>query len=219
MAIRRMTPYIWVTWLAKLLVGDSSCEWAGWFKAQHEGNSWKKVPSDFDLEAWLRKHTKAVNAERSEWEQQGYIVSTEDQNSFALNGKSATLGGKPDLVATVGDEGVIIDIKTGKPHESHKIQVMLYMYALPKAHGVYRNCEFDGRIIYNDYEDVIIPSEAAAEESFQSDVFSLIKRLANADRAARKVPSTRECRFCDISSVDCPERMEGSEEKVLTTDF
>ena len=29
-------PYIWATTLAKLLTGENSCEWAGWFKAHHQ---------------------------------------------------------------------------------------------------------------------------------------------------------------------------------------
>ena len=28
---RRDEPYIWVTWLTRLLVGENSCEWAVWF--------------------------------------------------------------------------------------------------------------------------------------------------------------------------------------------
>ena len=37
-------PYIWVTLLSKLLAGDESCEYAGWFKAQHEPQSWQRGP-------------------------------------------------------------------------------------------------------------------------------------------------------------------------------
>ena len=42
--LRQGGPYVWVTWLTKLLVGDASCEWAAWFKAQHESFSWDKGP-------------------------------------------------------------------------------------------------------------------------------------------------------------------------------
>ena len=34
--LRATGPYIWVTWLPRLLSGEGSCEWAAWFKAQHE---------------------------------------------------------------------------------------------------------------------------------------------------------------------------------------
>ena len=29
-------PYIWATWLPRLLTGENSCEWAVWFKAHHQ---------------------------------------------------------------------------------------------------------------------------------------------------------------------------------------
>ena len=53
----RATPYIWVTWLTKLLVGENSCEWAAWFRAHHESWSYDKVPSTFDATTWQLNHT------------------------------------------------------------------------------------------------------------------------------------------------------------------
>ena len=41
--LRQDGPYIWVTWLTKLLVGENSCEWSAWFRAQHEGWSWEQA--------------------------------------------------------------------------------------------------------------------------------------------------------------------------------
>ena len=46
MTRRRSGPYIWVTWLSRLLVGDRSCEWSSWFKAHHR--YYDRMPSDFD---------------------------------------------------------------------------------------------------------------------------------------------------------------------------
>ena len=66
--LRTNGPYIWVTWLTKLLVGENSCEWAAWFRAQHEGWSWEKVPSTFDMAGWQIKHTAGINEVRYEWE-------------------------------------------------------------------------------------------------------------------------------------------------------
>ena len=127
--------YIWVTWLTRLLVGESSCEWASWFRAQHEGWSWERVPSNFDLVGWQIAHTAGINESRQLWEDRGFTVLTEHQNAFALRGKTGTLGGKPDLIARKGDSGTIIDVKTGRPSPSHGVQVMLYMYAVPRAMG------------------------------------------------------------------------------------
>ena len=114
---RSQGPYIWVTTLAKLLTGENSCEWAGWFKAHHQ--SWTKPPSDFDSSAWMLKHTALVNEEREKREQLGYTVSTENQNLFRLRGSSATIAGNPDLIAEKTHEVVVIDVKTGRVSPAH----------------------------------------------------------------------------------------------------
>ena len=103
----------------------------GWFKAHHQ--NWVKPPSDFDSSAWMLRHTALVNEERESTEQLGYTVSTENQNLFRLRGSSATIAGKPDLIAGKAHEVVVIDAKTGKPGPSHRAKVMIYQYAVPKA--------------------------------------------------------------------------------------
>ena len=86
-------PYLWLAWLGKLLVGEDSCEWAAWFKSQHEGWSWQNRPqTGFDQVGWLLAHTRAVADCRERWESDGYTAFTEGQNSFALRGRSAALG-------------------------------------------------------------------------------------------------------------------------------
>ena len=205
MAQRRSNgPYIWVTWLTRLLVGENSCEWSSWFRSQHESSSWVRMPSSFDQVGWQLSHTAAVNKTRRHWEELGYTVSTENQNSFSLQGRHAILGGKPDLVALRGDTGTIIDVKTGRPSPSHGVQVMLYMYAVPRAMQQYRGVNFTGSITYGDHQ-VDIPA-AAVNEEFIQNLSGLVLRLS-APEPARRVPSLRECGFCDISPVDCPERV------------
>ena len=175
------------------------------------------MPSGFDQVGWQLAHTAGINEARSEWEDRGCTVFTENQNSFALRGKTATLGGKPDLIARKGDTGTIIDVKTGKPIPSHGVQVMLYMYAVPRALGQYRGVVFDGKIAYGDHE-VDIPA-AAVDETFIQNVSALIQRLS-AGEPERRVPSPRECGFCDIASLDCPERMvEDAVAEGITEDF
>ena len=119
----------------RLLSGEGSCEWAAWFKAQHEGSSWARAPSDFDQAGWLMDHTALLNEQREVWEKQGCSVLTEAQNSFTLRGSSASLAGKPDLVAQRRDGVTVIDAKSGRPSPHHAIQVMIYMYALPRGPG------------------------------------------------------------------------------------
>ena len=218
MAVRRRDgPYIWVTWLTRLLVGENSCEWASWFRSQHESWSWNRVDRTFDQVGWQLAHTAGINECRRYWEDLGYTVFTESQNSFALRGRAATLGGKPDLIARKDGSGTIIDVKTGKPSPSHGVQIMLYMYAVPRAMGQYEDVAFDGRVSYPD-RDVCIPA-SAVDERFVRNLVGLMGRLS-AGEPARRVPSPRECAFCDISAVDCPERVVGgSVAQGVTEDF
>ena len=156
---RATGPYLWVTWLPRLLSGESSCEWAAWFKAQHEGWSWSRMPSDFDQTGWLLNHTALLNEQRQRWEQQGYTVLTEGQNSFNLRGSSAVLAGKPDLVARRRDQITVIDAKTGRPSPAHTAQVLIYMYALPRALERYKGLSIAGQVAYPEHV-VDIPAHA-----------------------------------------------------------
>ena len=217
MALLRDSPYIWVTWLTKLLTGENSCEWAAWFRSQHEGWSWEKVPGTFDLVGWQLKHTARLNESREHWEELGYTVFTENQNRFTLRGKTASLGGKPDLITRRGGCGTIIDVKTGKPSPSHSVQVMLYMYAVPRALGQYNGVIFNGQVAYSDHV-VDIPA-AAVDEQFIGNLLRLIHRLGSGG-PARKVPSRMECRYCDITAADCPQRVADDRvEEGATEDF
>ena len=215
MARAREQPYIWATWLSRLLAGESSCEWAGWFRAHYQ--DWVKPPSDFDQSRWMMDHTALVNEARESREKMGYTVYTENQNSFRLRGATATLAGKPDLIAVKGNDAVIIDAKTGRPSPHHSVQVLTYMYAVPKALPEYRDTEFRGHIIYPD-GNVQIPV-SGLDRQFIDRLGSLIRRLAD-ETPARRVPSASECRFCDITIADCSERVEDeTKEDGVTTDF
>ena len=203
--LRENGPYIWVTWLTKLMVGENSCEHSSWFKAQHESGSWAKAPSDFNQVGWLLSHTAAINKNRDLWEEGGYQTLTEGQNSFAWETDHATIGGKPDLIALKDEDGTIIDVKTGRPSPSHIVQVMLYMHMLPRALPQYEGKLFDGLVVYPDHEVPISPLDV--NQPFLDALSALVERLAS-QQQARKVPSLGECRFCDITLADCPERLE-----------
>ena len=163
--LREDGPYFWVTWLTRLLSREDSCEWAAWFRAHHESGSWQPAPGNFDRVGWQMDHTAAVTAAQDRWEGQGHMVYTEKQNSFALKGASGTLGGRPDLIARLGDSGTIIDVKTGNEHQhlAHVVQVMLYMYAVPRCIAEHRGVAFSGQVAYP-AGAVEIPAEAVDEE-------------------------------------------------------
>ena len=187
-----------------MLVGENSCEWAAWFRGHYQ--RYEQVPSTFDETTWQLNHTALLNRIRTDLEAKGNSVFMENQNSFALKGHAATLGGKPDLITVSGKNGTIYDAKTGKPSPSHHVQVMVYMYAVPRVLSQYKGVTFDGKLIYTDHE-VNIPS-TAVDQPFIENLGELIRRVAD-KTPARKVPSPMECGFCNIAKSECPERMAG----------
>ena len=214
---RATGPYVWVTWLLRLLSGESSCEWSSWFKAQHEGWSWSRMPSDFDQTGWLLNRTTLLNEQRQSWEQQGYSVLIEGQNSFNLRGSSAVLAGKPDLVARRRDQITGIDAKTSRPSPTHTALVLIYMYALPRALERYEGLRIAGQVAYPDHV-VDIPADEV-DGRFVENLGGLFRRLAS-QMPARRVPSPGECRFCEFTPADCTERAdEGPRQEGTTGDF
>ena len=128
-------------------------------------------------------------------------MSTSRHRNFHLRGRSATLAGKPDLITQRDSQAVIVDVKTGQDSASHVVQVMIYLYAIPRALERYRTLKLRGQATYLDHT-VRIPAEAVDDQFIQS-LGTLIRRLA-ADKPPTRVPSRPKCRFCDISAEDCP---------------
>ena len=213
---RREHPYIWTTWLSRLLAGQNSCEWAGWFKAHHR--NWVKPPSDFDQAEWMLNHTAALNRQKEEWLQRGCQVRVEGQNSFQLRGQTATLAGKPDLIVIRDDHTLIIDVKTGQEQPWHKVQLMTYLYALPKAFLEFRDARISGEIVYPTH--IARVPKGAPPGQFIDSLGSTIRRIA-AEQPPKRVPSAQECRFCDITAADCAQRIDQSTDadQPTTDDF
>ncbi len=217
--LRAAGPYVWISWISKLLVGENSCEWGAWFKAQHEGSSWDKVPSDFDQVQWLLKHVELVEQTRRYYERQGYLVTLDSQNSFVLRGHSAVLAGRPDLVAARDDEIVVVDVKTGQPNPANTVQVMLYLYALPRAlKSRFAGARLSGQAVYPE-GPIEVPAEAV-DADFIGAMGRLMRRISSL-QPPRKVPSWAECRFCPIGFKDCPQRVDADAEQSIgsTDDF
>ena len=85
---------------------------------------------------------------------------------------------------------------------------MIYLYAIPRTLERYRTLKLRGQATYLDHT-IRIPAEAV-DDQFIRNLGALVCRLAS-ERPAASVPSRQECRFCDISALDCPERVdEGS---------
>ena len=151
------------------------------------------------------RHTALLNEQKAQSASDRRTVFVEGQNAFRLRGKSATLAGRPDLVVLDDRDATIIDVKTGREQPWHKVQVMIYQYALPLALPQYSNVRIGGEVIYPTHT-VRVP-RGALPNQFIENLGALIRRLA-AETPAKWVPSPQECRFCDISASDCPERMD-----------
>lgn len=160
------------------------------------------------LAQWHIDHTDLLSQTRERLQRDGYEVLSEDENTFVLSGRSgAKIKGKPDLIV-IGEKPVICDIKTGKPRHSHRVQVLLYMYAVPRADDRrYRGMHFDGLIVYGDHIEEVSRLEL---DAFKPRLQSMLERVLSSTPAA-KVPSWRECKFCKLTKEDCHDRVESQQ--------
>lgn len=207
---KRDKPYIWVTWLTRLITGEQQCEYAAWLKAHYKLD---KAPSTFNSRQWNIDHTQLMHTRRDELESKGYKVLLEDQNSFKMCFPGGiTVSGKADLVALkLAPEpalpwyGLVVDCKTGKPKDSDQVQVMIYMLALPLCVERYRGLRFNGQVAYKDHVVPITWDEI--DSNFKELVRNLVLRTGN-PKLCRTVPSYNECKWCDVLKGDCPEKVE-----------
>lgn len=199
----RPNPFIWVTWLTKLMAGECQCEWASWFRSHYK---WDKPPSDFDLAKWTIEHNELFHKRRGKLETEGFTVYSEDQNSFKLVGKTGIeVFGKPDIVAIKEGKGYVEDCKTGEPKHSDQLQVLVYMLVLTITTMHCRGLTLEGRVICKDTV-VEIPSSKIDDELKK--LFKKTVVTVGGPEPPRKVSGWGECRYCDISKADCPERVE-----------
>ena len=212
MTVPRDSSYIWVTWITGLLAADKQCEWSAWFRAHFSG--YEKMPTDFNLAAWKAAHGEMVRARAEALKAEGYAVFVEDQNKFTLKGRAATLGGVPDLVAVRGAEALVVDCKSGKQRGSDSFQVLTYMRVLPLTHVACRGVPLAGEVQYRDASLRIEPGQLTDE--LKGLIRGTIERVGS-EMPAVKVPSLSECRFCEITAADCPERV-GEEQSPAAVD-
>lgn len=204
MTQKRKQPYVWVTWLSKVMAGEQACLWASWFKAHHQ--NFQKAESDFNLARWNLEHTRLLVQTRLELARQGATVRVESQNSFQYHhAGGVVLAGKPDIVALDDTTATVVDCKTGRPKVSDQIQVQIYMYVLPICFSKLSLYTFKGRVVYPNHHVDIPPSAADAGFGKHLDYFM---DLIAAESAPMQTPSLSECRFCDITMADCSERMQ-----------
>ena len=210
--LQRPTPYVWVTWITKLLAGETHCTWSVWLRANYKT---APMPSDFDSASWKIGHTALLRKTIGEMTTDGFFCSTEDQNSFTMMGNVGTLAGKPDLIASSEKGYWIVDVKTGQPRVSDKVQVMIYMWAIPLVRTKFKGKKFDGKVQYANNFQIIMADEV--DRTFIKNVGELMKEVCS-DKPPSSVPSFAECRYCPITPEDCSERVEVEDKYVGETD-
>lgn len=210
--VQRPEPYVWVSWITKILAGEASCTWSAWLRAHYQT---AKAPSKMELGTWQMDHTNMLRKAVAEYEKDGYTVFAEGQNLFTLKGKTGTLSGKPDVVAVKNMGGWIVDTKTGSPKASDRIQVMIYMWAMVKTNPEFAQIRFDGKVVYKTCYNIILSDEV--DEQFGKRVGELMKEVCGI-KEPHKAPSYSECQFCPVTAEDCPDRVEESQVYVGETD-
>jgi hypothetical protein len=94
---------------------------------------------------------------------------------------------------------------------------MLYLLCLPSAFPRYKGTPLNGRIVYSSGATADVPSEAVTVDfKMQAREFiNLLDSNVEPDRA----PSPDECRFCDITTADCSERVDGDDSDVQNLEW
>ena len=112
----------------------------------------------------------------------------------------------------------MVDVKTGQERPSHATHLMIYMYALPRALQQYRDARIRGEVFYTTRTRVV--TCGSIDQGFIRRLVALIQRIAAPDPPPTTA-SASECRFCDITADDCPDRVGGDAEPATgdTTDF
>lgn len=216
MATPRNTPYVWVTWVTKLLAGDASCEWATWFRAH---NQFDAIRDDgFDLKAWRSKHAALLKDRAGQLRDEGLRVTEENENKFAVTGgNGVTLSGVADIVAIDDDAGTfrVVDCKTGRRRDSDVAQVLIYMLMLPNVRPDLQGLEPVGEVCYSDGLYDVPPR--GLDDAFRDRFRDLMQRIGS-DVAPPHVPSWQECRYCNIPGSECSARVDEKPDRPVPVD-
>jgi len=78
----RSNPFIWVSWLSKLMAGEKQCQWASWFRSHYV---WEKVPSGLDLAKWTADHAQLLRARKAALEAQGFFPTFSRSPAFCIS--------------------------------------------------------------------------------------------------------------------------------------
>jgi CRISPR/Cas system-associated exonuclease Cas4 (RecB family) len=192
----RSGPFLWVTWLTRLLAGEDQCEWALWFLTRHQIP--KEPKTDLDRKR-DQDHARLVTERVAELESQGLNVNVESQNRLSYVGASDTkMTGIPDIAIVEPDKLTYEDCKTGKRRPEHHAQVLLYAQ-LARQNKIAK--PIFGRLVYATGVEAV---DMTRRDEIRDGFIALMGRV-NAGTAPR-VPSFSNCRYCKVKAY-CDERI------------
>jgi hypothetical protein len=199
-------PYIWVTWLTKLIAGEAGCEWSLWFRARYR---YEKLTAGTDLTRWTKEHDELVQ-DRAETLVFGSVKPTLEQY-LTVRGKVVTVSGRPDIRYETEAGAVFEDCKTGLRRDSDHVQVLLYAWLYRLQTGF----ESAGRVIY---PDEIVDVDMSRLGAIALDAKRLLDLCSIVVVPAQR-PSSRECRSCNIGPAYCRSRDLDQDSVFVTTEF
>lgn len=165
------------------------------------------MQSGADLESWTRDHDKLVEWRARKLREAGLRPRIEQ--GFTINGRTATVKGKADIVYEQDGVTWIEECKTGKLRDADQVQALVYMW-LAEVGGT-RNAQ--ARVVY---KDDIVDVDRTRLQDVRDSALRLIAVAAQANPPPR-APSQSECRSCNIGPFYCDDRM-SSEEEIFVTD-
>ena len=202
-----MLPNSWVTHITGLLSGDEVCLFSPWIRSR------QKFTDGKDFTEWKIKHTALVQREERNLIEDGWKVRLENENYWRLRGETAILAGKPDIIAQKDAFFRVVDSKGGEPEDKHRIQVAVYMIAIPMAWK--RELLIHGEVAYEDHSVYVEPHEA---DHVKPALFALMRQIGSTDVPVAR-PSWKECRFCPVPKSACAVKIETEPAEVAVTEF
>ncbi len=201
MADPRPTPYVHVSWLAKIMAGDVACQWQYWFQA-HQRLTKKRAVMEFA--GYQVDHTRMLSELRKELVAAGLRPHLEYTVRWMPPSGAATVHGKIDCWV-MGDNGATVyECKSGQPHGYDQVQTMLYMYTLSHD-GRARVDRVRGVLVYKDERCPLPPLPT----SFESDIDYFVDLLTTETPPA--LEPGESCAYCNLTRADCPYRLDEPE--------
>ena len=202
----RRRPYVWVTWLTRLLAEENRCVYRAWYKAHFKIQKDESPEREVFFAEQTAKHDAIQDVREKELKAQGWTVKREEQGEFKLKGAKGDLAGKPDLVGLKGDEALIVEVKSGKQRESDAWQVLIYWFALKLSWLKGTGSRIHGEVAYKGGH--VRNVEPLAPQS-QAKIAALLKVVTGDDEPER-TPGKWDCEYCEIKT--CPDRFQAADD-------